>query len=71
MVQRGFPQLLAKGLIGFSSRCYRSGVVVVFIHEMSAFECHEILDRTNVCRLACAQDNQPYVLPITYAFDGC
>jgi uncharacterized protein len=43
----------------------------VFIHEMSTSECHETLERTNVGRLACAHDNQPYVLPINFAFDGC
>jgi nitroimidazol reductase NimA-like FMN-containing flavoprotein (pyridoxamine 5'-phosphate oxidase superfamily) len=47
------------------------GVVVVFIHEMSTVECNEILERTNVGRLACAHDNQPYVVPINFAFDGC
>lgn len=42
----------------------------MFIHEMSAFECREALARAHVGRLACARDNQPYVLPMNFALDG-
>ena len=42
----------------------------MFIHEMSRPECQEMLDRTNVGRLACTHDNQPYVVPINFAFGG-
>ena len=42
----------------------------MFIHEMSTAECHAILERTNIGRLGCAHDNQPYVVPINFAFDG-
>lgn len=42
----------------------------MFIHEMSRAECQELLARTNVGRLACAHDNQPYVVPINFAFHG-
>ncbi|HEY5883323.1 MAG TPA: pyridoxamine 5'-phosphate oxidase family protein [Pyrinomonadaceae bacterium] len=36
---------------------------------MSRSECEEVLNRANVGRLACARDNQPYVVPINFAFD--
>jgi nitroimidazol reductase NimA-like FMN-containing flavoprotein (pyridoxamine 5'-phosphate oxidase superfamily) len=42
----------------------------MFIHEMSRAECDEALSRAKYGRLACAQDNQPYVLPVNFAFDG-
>jgi uncharacterized protein len=42
----------------------------MFIHEMSTDECHEVLSRVSVGRLACAVDDQPYVVPINFAFDG-
>ena len=34
------------------------------IHEMTEQECRAMLARTNVARLACARNNQPYVVPI-------
>jgi len=42
----------------------------MFIHEMTEFECHQALQQATVGRLACARDNQPYVIPIYFAFDG-
>lgn len=42
----------------------------MFIHEMSNAECCEVLRREKVGRLACAHNNQPYVIPIYFAFDG-
>lgn len=42
----------------------------MFIHEMTRAECDEALSRAKYGRLACAQDNQPYVLPLNFAFDG-
>ena len=44
--------------------------VVMFIHEMSRAECNDALLRAKSGRLACAHDNQPYVLPLNFAFDG-
>src|SRR5688572_6668000 len=41
----------------------------MFIHEMTTSECREALERTHVGRLACALDNQPYILPMNYALD--
>jgi uncharacterized protein len=40
------------------------------INEMTEKECTEILSRTSLGRLGCALDNQPYVVPITFAYDG-
>jgi nitroimidazol reductase NimA-like FMN-containing flavoprotein (pyridoxamine 5'-phosphate oxidase superfamily) len=42
----------------------------MFIHEMTKEECTDALKRANFGRLACARDNQPYVVPINFAFDG-
>lgn len=42
----------------------------MFIHEMNEFECQKVLEQANVGRLACARDNQPYVVPIYFSFDG-
>ena len=41
---------------------------VVFIHEMTDFECCQALQQATVGRLACARDNQPYVVPIYFVF---
>jgi nitroimidazol reductase NimA-like FMN-containing flavoprotein (pyridoxamine 5'-phosphate oxidase superfamily) len=41
----------------------------MFIHEMTPDECRNALLKANVGRLGCAHDNQPYVVPINFAFD--
>lgn len=33
-------------------------------------ECIELLNRVSVGRLACALDNQPYVVPVSFAYDA-
>jgi nitroimidazol reductase NimA-like FMN-containing flavoprotein (pyridoxamine 5'-phosphate oxidase superfamily) len=46
----------------------------MLIHELTTKQCAEILERTNLGRLGCAQDGQPYVVPIHFSFDverGC
>ena len=40
------------------------------IEEMTLGECRAMLDRTRVARLACARNNQPYIVPIHVVFDG-
>ena len=40
------------------------------IQEMTEQECRAMLARTNVARLACAQNNQPYIIPIHVDLDG-
>ena len=42
----------------------------MFIHEMTEDECRTALGRTSFGRLACARDNQPYVVPIYFSYDG-
>jgi len=42
----------------------------MFIHEMTIDECYSALQKASVGRLGCALNNQPYVVPINFAFDG-
>ena len=44
--------------------------IKMFIHEMTQAECRNALERATLGRLACARDNQPYVVPINFASDG-
>jgi hypothetical protein len=40
------------------------------IRDMTEGECRHALARLSFGRLACARDNQPYVVPIYFAYDG-
>jgi hypothetical protein len=40
------------------------------IEEMTERDCRAMLAGTNVARLACARDNQPYIVPIRVDFAG-
>ena len=40
------------------------------IEEMTEQECRGMLARTDVARLACARNNQPYIAPIHVDLDG-
>jgi uncharacterized protein len=40
------------------------------INEMTAGECSSVLERASLGRLGCSFENQPYVLPIHFAYDG-
>lgn len=40
------------------------------IHELTEAECRSALERATLGRLGCAHDNQPYVVPIYFAYDG-
>jgi len=42
----------------------------MLIREMTEKECRDALARWSFGRLACARDNQPYVVPIYFAYDG-
>ena len=42
----------------------------MLIHEMTREECSTALRRLDFGRLACARDDQPYVVPIHFAYDG-
>jgi nitroimidazol reductase NimA-like FMN-containing flavoprotein (pyridoxamine 5'-phosphate oxidase superfamily) len=39
------------------------------VHDLTADECREMLARSNLCRLACARADQPYVVPVYCYFD--
>src|SRR5438270_9355020 len=39
------------------------------IHEMTRAECLTVIAAGRLARLACARDNQPYVVPVYYAYD--
>jgi hypothetical protein len=41
----------------------------MLIHEMTEDECRTALERVGVGRLACARDDQPYVVPIYFSYD--
>src|SRR4029453_18524299 len=43
--------------------------VHMLVHELSAVDCVEVLKRTDLGRLGCAHDNQPYIVPIHFSFD--
>jgi nitroimidazol reductase NimA-like FMN-containing flavoprotein (pyridoxamine 5'-phosphate oxidase superfamily) len=40
------------------------------IREMGSDECRRLLQQASFGRLACARDNQPYVVPIYFSYDG-
>jgi nitroimidazol reductase NimA-like FMN-containing flavoprotein (pyridoxamine 5'-phosphate oxidase superfamily) len=40
------------------------------IHEMTLEECRTALAGLDFGRLACARDDQPYVIPVHFAYDG-
>jgi hypothetical protein len=40
------------------------------IREMTEDECRQALARLSYGRLGCARDNQPYVVPIYFSYDG-
>jgi nitroimidazol reductase NimA-like FMN-containing flavoprotein (pyridoxamine 5'-phosphate oxidase superfamily) len=42
----------------------------MIVHELSEPACREILARTHVARIACSRQGQPYIVPISYDFDG-
>lgn len=41
----------------------------MLLHELSTDQCEEILQRSDLGRLACAVDDQPYVVPIHFSYD--
>jgi len=41
----------------------------MFIHSMTEAQCHHALKEANIGRIASARDNQPYVVPIYFAYD--
>jgi nitroimidazol reductase NimA-like FMN-containing flavoprotein (pyridoxamine 5'-phosphate oxidase superfamily) len=41
----------------------------MLIHELTPVQCDEVLGRASVGRLACARNDQPYIVPIFLYFD--
>lgn len=41
----------------------------MLIHEMTLEECRDALAQTNLARLACEMDGQPYAVPVYLAYD--
>ncbi|MGA9390803.1 MAG: pyridoxamine 5'-phosphate oxidase family protein [Candidatus Sulfotelmatobacter sp.] len=39
------------------------------VNELTQKECRDLLERTSIGRLGCSQDNQPYVVPIYFAYE--
>jgi uncharacterized protein len=44
-------------------------MVIMVVSEMTEKECREIMARANMGRLGCSVDNQPYVVPIYFAYE--
>jgi nitroimidazol reductase NimA-like FMN-containing flavoprotein (pyridoxamine 5'-phosphate oxidase superfamily) len=42
----------------------------MLIHELTDTQCKEVLARTNLGRLACAREDQPYIVPISFSYDS-
>jgi nitroimidazol reductase NimA-like FMN-containing flavoprotein (pyridoxamine 5'-phosphate oxidase superfamily) len=42
----------------------------MLLGEMHSGECYELLARLGFGRLACARDNQPYIVPIYFAYEA-
>ena len=40
------------------------------IKDLGQDKSRELLRRGSVARLACVADNEPYVVPVNYVFDG-
>ena len=43
---------------------------MIEIREMGNSAARETLGRLNYAHLACSRDDEPYVVPVHYAFDG-
>jgi uncharacterized protein len=41
----------------------------MIISDLTAKECRQLLAQSNFGRLACARDNQPYIVPIYFAYE--
>ena len=43
---------------------------IMEINEMAAEECKAVLEHASLGRLGCSHENQPYVVPIHFAYDS-
>jgi uncharacterized protein len=46
------------------------GEATMQVRDLTETECQEVLQRLNLGRIACAKDNQPYVVPAYFYLDG-
>src|ERR1700674_1399373 len=54
------------------TRWSKCGRVAMLIQELTRQASLDLLARLHLGRLACAQENQPYIVPIYFAYnDGC
>jgi nitroimidazol reductase NimA-like FMN-containing flavoprotein (pyridoxamine 5'-phosphate oxidase superfamily) len=61
-------------LRGSRQRDFHTGILsplaaTMLIHELTPTECRDVLSRANVARLACSRAEQPYVVPVSFAYD--
>jgi nitroimidazol reductase NimA-like FMN-containing flavoprotein (pyridoxamine 5'-phosphate oxidase superfamily) len=42
----------------------------MLISEISEKDCHDVLGRAFLARLGCARNDQPYVIPVGFAYEG-
>jgi nitroimidazol reductase NimA-like FMN-containing flavoprotein (pyridoxamine 5'-phosphate oxidase superfamily) len=42
----------------------------MLVHELSPADCQEVLTRSELGKLACALEDQPYIVPIHFSFDA-
>ena len=42
----------------------------MFIKELTTEKCYEVLTEKRIGRLACVRENQPYIVPFHFVFDG-
>ena len=41
----------------------------MFIHNMTEAECRQVLKKARIGRLGCVHDNQPYIVPMYFAYN--
>jgi uncharacterized protein len=52
--------------VNYTAECYEIHMRIISIDRE---ECVRLLNRVSVGRLACALDNQPYVVPVSFAYE--
>lgn len=45
------------------------GCFSMLIHELTPADCADVLSRSTLAHLACCRMNQPYVVPVSFAYD--
>jgi len=42
----------------------------MLVHPLTSEQCHDVLSRAHLARLACSRADQPYVVPVSFAYDS-